>query len=90
MAMRALVAQFESRMASALAAPASGDSRPHEVFKIFAALLQRAEALRDPDVKVRTVMSYSTQPNPMQQKDFAEAYLEVDRPTDALAWLQRP
>lgn len=89
-ALRALVAQFEFRMASALSAPASGDGPPHEVFKISAALSLLAEALRDPDVKVRAVLSYSPQPNAMQQKDFAEAYLDVDRPTDALTWLQGP
>ena len=89
-ALRALVAQFESRMASALAAPASGDGLRHEVFKISAALSLLAEALHDPDVKVRAVLSYSPQPNAMQQKDFAEAYLEVDRPADALTWLQGP
>ena len=89
-ALRALVVQFESRMASALAAPASGDGPSHEVFKISAALSLLSEALRDPDVKVRAVLSYSPQPNAMQQKDFAEAYLEVDRPTDALTWLQGP
>jgi len=87
-ALRALVAQFESRMASALAAPAGGDGPPHEVFTISAALSLLAEALRDPDVKVRAVLSYSPQPNAIQKKDFAEAYLEVDRPTDALTWLQ--
>ena len=89
-ALRALVAQFQSRMASALAAPATGDGPPHEVFKISADLSLLAEALHDPDVKVRAVLSYRPQPNAMQQKDFAEAYLEVDRPTDALTWLQGP
>ena len=89
-ALRALVAQFESRMASALAAPASGDGPAYEVFKISAALSLLAEALHDPDVKVRAVLSYSPQPNAIQQKDFAEAYLEADRPTDALTWLQGP
>jgi hypothetical protein len=89
-AMRTLVAQFESRMANALAAPEIGDGLPHEVFKISAALSLLAEALHDPDVKVRAVLSYSPQPNAMQRKDFAEAYLEVNRPTDALTWLQEP
>ncbi len=89
-ALRELVAQFESRMASALAAPASSDGPPHEVLKISAALSLLAEALHDPDVKVRAVLSYSPQPNAMQQKAFAEAYLEVDRPTDASIWLQGP
>ena len=89
-ALRALVAQFESRMASALAARAPDNGPSHEVFKLSAALSLLSEALRDPDVKVRAVLSYSPQPNAMQQKDFAEAYLEVDRPTDALTWLQGP
>ena len=39
---------------------------------------------------MRAVLSYSPQPNTIQQKDFAEAYLEVDRPADALTWLQGP
>lgn len=60
------------------------------MFKISAALSLLAEALHDPDVKVRAVLSYSPQPNAIQQKDFAEAYLEADRPTDALTWLQGP
>jgi hypothetical protein len=85
-----LVAQFESRMASAVAAPRSNDVPSHEVFKISAALSLLAEALHDPDVNVRAVLSYSPQPNAMQQKVFAEAYLKVDRPTDALTWLQGP
>lgn len=89
-ALRDLVAQFESRMASALAAPASSDGPPLDVFKVSAILSLLAEALHDPDVKVRAVLSYSPRPNPLQKKAFAEAYLEVDRPTDALTWLQAP
>ena len=61
---------------------------PHDVFKISAALSLLAEALRDPDVKVRAVLSYSPQPNALQQQGFAEAYLTADRPADALDWLQ--
>jgi len=87
-ALRALVAQFESRLAAALAAPASGSGLRHEVVRISAALSLLAEALHDPDVKVRAVLSCSPQPNAMQQRAFAEAYLAVDRPTDALTWLQ--
>jgi hypothetical protein len=89
-ALRALVTQLESRMASALAAPEAGDGPPHEVFKVSAALSLLAEALHDPDVKVRAVLSYCPQPDALQQKDFAQAYLEADRPTDALTWLQGP
>ncbi|WP_345944715.1 DUF6880 family protein [Variovorax sp. dw_954] len=89
-ALRALAAQFESRMAGALVAPTDGDGHAYEVFKISAALSLLAEALHDPDVMVRGVLSYSPKPNAMQQKAFADAYLEADRPSDALAWLQRP
>ncbi len=87
-ALRALVVQFESRMAGALTAPAGGDGPPHEVFRISAALSLLAEALHDPDVMVHAMLSYSPQPNAVQKKAFAEAYLKVDRPTDALTWLQ--
>jgi hypothetical protein len=89
-ALRALVVQFESRMASALATPASGDGPPYEVFKISAALSLLSEALHDPDVEVRAVLSYSPQPNARQKEAFAEAYIKADRPTDALTWLQGP
>lgn len=89
-ALRALVVQFESRMASTLAAPAADDGPSHEVFKISAALSLLSEALRDPDVRVRAVLSYSPQPNAIQKEEFARAYLNVDRPSDALTWLQGP
>ena len=61
------MAQFESRMASALAAPAADDGPSHEVFKISATLSLLSEALGDPDVKVRDVLSYSPKPNAIQQ-----------------------
>jgi len=77
-------------MASALAGPASGDGPPRKVFTISEALQLLSEALHDPGVKVRVVLSNSPQPNAMQQKDFGEACLDVDRPTDALTWLQGP
>ncbi len=86
-ALRAVVTLFEARMAVTLAGQAGSERPPIEVFRISAALSLLSEALRDPDVKVRAVMSYSPQPNSMQQKDFAEAYLGVGRLTDALTWL---
>ena len=87
-ALRELVALFESRMAEALANASDASRLPHEVFKISAALSLLAEALHDPDVKVRAVLSYSPQPNALQQRGFAETYLDADRPADALMWLQ--
>jgi hypothetical protein len=87
-ALRALVHQFEERMASALATYGGGDRLPNEVFKLSGALSLLSDALRDPDVNVRAVLRYSPQPDVNQRKDFAEAYLKVDRPTDALTWLE--
>ncbi len=87
-ALRDLVATFEYHMADALAAHTGEDGPAIQVFKISGALSLLSEALHDPDVMVRAVLSYSPRPNAVQQKAFAEAYLEVDRPTEALTWLQ--
>jgi hypothetical protein len=75
-------------MADTLAGASQADSLPHEVFKISAGLSLLSEALHDPDVKVRAVLSYSPQPNPLQQEAFVRAYLDADRPADALTWLR--
>jgi hypothetical protein len=89
-ALRSLVIMFESRMASELATKTAVTGLPHEVFRISAALSLLSEALHDPDVKVRAVLSYSPDPNPVQQQSFAQAYLDSDRPADALPWLEGP
>jgi hypothetical protein len=86
--LRDLANLYEARMASALASPSTSAGLPHEVFKTSAALSLLAEALRDPDIKVRAVLSYSPQPNALQQQSFVDAYLKADRPADALGWLQ--
>lgn len=59
-----------------------------EVFRISGALSLLSESLRDPDVKVRASLRYSPNPNPVQRQDFVRAYLDADRPADAMAWLQ--
>ena len=74
----------------------SGKYQPYEDLVGFMkyadelALSLLSEALRDPDVKVRAVKRYSPEPNPVQRMDFVRAYLDVDRPADAMAWLQEP
>jgi hypothetical protein len=88
--LRGLVALFETRMNQALAGASAADRPPYEVFRASAALSLLAEALRDPDVKVRAVKRYSPEPNAVQRMDFVRAYLDVDRPADAMAWLQQP
>jgi hypothetical protein len=39
---------------------------------------------------VRASLRYSPNPNPVQRQAFVQAYLDADRPADALAWLQDP
>ncbi len=87
-ALRDLVSQFESRMEQAVAGLSSAGRPSSEVFRASAALSLLAEALRDPDVKVRAVLRYSPDPNPMQRIDFVRSFLDADRPGDALPWLQ--
>jgi hypothetical protein len=77
-------------MTQAMAGASSAGRPPHEVFRASAALSLLSEALRDPDVKVRAVKRYSPEPNALQRMDFVRAYLDVDRPADAMAWLQEP
>jgi tetratricopeptide (TPR) repeat protein len=87
-ALRGLVSQFEARMEQAVAGSSSAGRPSSEVFRASSALSLLAQALRDPDVKVRAVLRYSPDANPMQRMDFVRAYLDADRPGDALAWLQ--
>jgi len=89
-ALRELAGLFESRMADAVAVSSASKDKtlPHEVFKISAALSLLSEALHDPEVKVRAVLSYSPHPNALQQEQFVQAYLDADRPADALNWLR--
>ena len=77
-------------MTQATAGAATAGGPPHEVFRASAALSLLSEALRDPDVKVRAVQRFSPEPNPVQRMDFVRAYLDVDRPADAMTWLQQP
>lgn len=88
--LRRLVALFESRMTDTLAAGSQRNGLPSGAFTMSAALSLLSEALRDPDVMVRAVLQYSPQPNPVQKQQFVRAYLDADRPEDALNWLQEP
>jgi hypothetical protein len=87
-AQRGLVARLESQLSEALDAAPPGKTPPVDVFRISGALSLLAESLRDPDVVVRASLRYSPNPNPVQRQAFARAYLDADRPADALGWLQ--
>ena len=85
---RGLVARLDAQLAQVLEASTSESRLPSEVYRISGALSLLAESLRDPDVMVRASMRYSPEPNPVQRQSFAQAYLDADRPADALVWLQ--
>ncbi|MDM0110472.1 hypothetical protein QTH97_36735 [Variovorax sp. J22R24] len=87
-ALRVLAGQFEARMAKVLAGASNLPRLPHEVFHLSAALSLLSEALGDPDVSVRAVLQYSPVPNELQKQTFVQAYLDADRPEDALPWLE--
>lgn len=91
-ALRGLVARYEAQLDAVLErAHATGErGLPSAVFQSSAALSLLAEALRDPDVKVRATLRYSPQPNELQKEKFVRGYLEADRPADALRWLEGP
>jgi hypothetical protein len=89
--LRRLVARFESRLESALAvAPRKPDGPSYEVFRLIAALSLFSQALRDPDIRTRATLKLNPHPNPLQRLELARAYLDADRPEDALLWLQAP
>lgn len=87
-AQRELVARFEAQLTKALDPVPAGRRLPMGVFHASGALSLLAESLDDPDIEVRATLRHSPQPNALQRERFARAYLDADRPEDALAWLQ--
>ena len=85
--LRALVARFEGELARSIASRGNGRDLPTGVFGASGSLHLLSEALRDPDVHVKAVLSYSPVPNPLQKEGFVEAYLKCGRHADALRWL---
>lgn len=88
-ALRGMVSACEAQLADAfahsLAAPKRG-SWPAQRASTVLSLL--SEALRDPDVLVRSMLRHSPAPNPVQKSRLAEAFLKYGRPEGALVWLE--
>jgi hypothetical protein len=88
-ALRDLVSSCETQLDDALAHPPAAPARVNwPASQAAAALSLLSEALRDPDVLVRAMLSHSPSPNPMQKSTLAEAFLKYGRPEGALAWLE--
>ena len=88
--LRLLVAEFENEMAQTLSTAVGIQSLtglPSGVYRLSGALNLLSEAMHDPDVLVRSVCSYSPQPNGLQKESFVVAYLKENRPNDAMRWL---
>ena len=85
--LRALVARFEGELARSIASDGNRRDLPTGVFGASGSLHLLSEALRDPEVHVKAVLSYSPAPNPLQKEGFVEAYLKCGRHADALRWL---
>ena len=87
-AQRWLVGRLDTQLAERMAAEREQDRPSLEVFKLSGALTLLSESLGDPDVRVRACLHYSPEPNPMQRQSFVRAYIDANRPVDALVWLQ--
>ena len=85
--LRALVALFEARLESAIAAAGRTPPRELDVLIIAGALERLAHALRDPEIFVRATLRYSPDPVPGERERFAKAFLAADQPEAALQWL---
>ena len=88
-ALRGLVSSCEAQLDDALEHPSAAPARVNwPASRASTALSLLSEALRDPDVLVRSMLRHSPSPNPMQKSTLAEAFLKYGRPEGALAWLE--
>jgi hypothetical protein len=85
--LRTLASRFETDLDKALDVRGAAERHDHAVYKAAAAIGLIADALRDPDLSMRTTLRYSPNPNPLQKEHFAERYIRYGRPGEALAWL---
>lgn len=86
--LREAVAELEGTMALLVAKHRGTSQLPYDVIKVSSALSLIGDALRDPDVKARAILSYRPDPNAMQREAIVKGYLEANRADDAMQWLQ--
>jgi len=88
-AMRGLVASCEAQLDEAIAHQGESPQRLNwPPAKASTALSLLSEALRDPEVLVRSVLRRDPTPNPGQKACLAEAFLKYGQPEGALSWLK--
>ena len=86
--LRALADRFQAEMRVVLGERQVDERMPVRTYHLGAAIGLVADALRDPELRARSVLMYSPQLNSLQRASLAEACLEYDRPEVALAWLE--
>ena len=94
-ALHELVSFYVLQLDDALAKPSEkppGRGAPfdRQLGMASSALNLLAEALRDPDLLMRTLVRRSPSPNPLQKEVLVRAYLTYGRPEGALPWLDEP
>ena len=88
-AMRGMVAACEAQLDEAVAQQREAPKRLNwPAAKASTALSLLSEALRDPEVLVRSVLRRDPTPNPGQKARFAEAFLKYGQPEGVLLWLE--
>ncbi|MBZ8143651.1 hypothetical protein CLD22_27975, partial [Rubrivivax gelatinosus] len=87
-ALHELAGDWQARLEAAVEQPRAGPGPGYEVFRLSGALGILSELLHEPELHVRAVLCYSPQPNEMQKQRFAQAWLEVARPEQAMPWLK--
>jgi hypothetical protein len=86
--LRVLADRFQAEMGAVLGERRADERMPLRTYRLGAALGLVADALRDPELRARSVLMYSPEPNSLQRASLAEACLEYGRPEIALTWLE--
>ena len=86
--LRALADRFQAEMRAVLGERRADERLPLRTYHLGAAIGLVADALRDPELRARSVLMYSPEPNSLQRANLAEACLEYGRPEVALTWLE--
>jgi hypothetical protein len=88
-ALRGMVSSCEAQLDDAFAHSPTAPKRVNwPAHRASTALSLLSDALRDPDVLVRSMLRHSPSPNPVQKSRLAEAFLKYGRPEGALVWLE--
>ena len=78
--LRVLADRFQAEMRAALGERRADERMPVRTYHLGAAIGLVADALRDPELRARSVLMYSPEPNSLQRASLAEACLDTVGP----------